>query len=187
MNGNFEIGNISAEWKNNLDGYKVDYSDLHGFSLFAFLQSPSDEEIEKMSMNADLVIYFGDQDGVGFFVFNFSGSGGSAAFAPSLLLDYPKFQVPIPLNRFPFNIYVIDSSMGELKVARTVSLSDDFSEWLSEWCIENSKLDLTLDSVKAVSQKYFESFKQHDLEHSLRIAFNSSDKCIEHVRDSLGK
>lgn len=185
MNKNFEIGTVRAEWKNNLDGYKIDYSDLHGFSLFAFLQSPSPEDIEKMSMNADLVIYFDDMNGVGFFTFNFSGTGGSSAFAPSLLLDYPKFSVHEPLKSFPFTIYVIDSSIGELKASRTVSLDEKFSSWLSSWCRDNETLNLSLDSVKEISQKYFEHLKQHDKERSLRIAYNTSKNHFDHVHDSF--
>ena len=117
----YEEGDIRAEWKNNIEGYKVDYSDLHGFSLFAFLQSPSEEDISKMSKDADIVIYFDDMDGVGFFTFSFDGTGGSAAFAPSLNLDYPKFNIPDGLSGFPFNIYVIDSTTGKIKSLRSIT------------------------------------------------------------------
>lgn len=180
MNKNFEVGTVRAEWKNNLDGYKIDYSDLHGFSLFAFLQSPSEEDIKKMSMNADLVIYFDDMNGVGFFTFNFLGTGGSAAFAPSLLLDFPKYHVPELLKSFPFHVYVIDSSKGELKATRTLSLSEEFSKYLSSWCQEADKKNLSLDDVKRISNEYFELLKQHDNKRSLKIAYETTNKCLEH-------
>lgn len=187
MINNFEIGTIRTEWKNNLDGYKVDYSDLHGFSLYAFLQSPSNEELERMAMNADLVIYFDDLDGVGFFTFNFSGTGGSAAFSPSLLLDYPSFSIPEPLDSFPMTINVIDSSKGELKIIRSVALSDEFSKWFSEWCRINNTLNLSVDEVKEISKKYFDSLKDAENKRDFKIAYSTSKKCLNHERDSVGR
>ncbi len=181
---NVDIGTVRSEWKNDLSGYRIDYSDLHGFSLYAFLQSPSEEEIEKMSMNSDLVIYFEDMKGVGFFTFNFAGSGGSSAFAPSLQLDYPTFNVPKPLNSYPMHINLIDSSSGELKVKRTVSLSSEFSEWLSKWCRENETLNHSLDSVKMISRDYFDRLKTHGEDHSFKVAYDSSKNCPDHVRVS---
>ena len=183
----YEEGDIRAEWKNNIDGYKVDYSDLHGFSLFAFLQSPSEEDISKMSKDADIVIYFDDMDGVGFFTFSFDGTGGSAAFAPSLNLDYPKFNIPDGLSGFPFNIYVIDSTSGKIKALRSITLSSEFSKWLSDWCRQNEILNLSLDHVKDISKKYFAYLKKHDKKRAFRIAFNTTKKCIEHAHDTGGR
>jgi len=181
---NIDIGTVRSEWKNDLSGYRIDYSDLHGFSLYAFLQSPSDEEIERMSKNSDLVIYFEDMKGVGFFTFNFSGTGGSSAFAPSLQLDYPTFNVPSPLNSYPMHINLIDSTSGELKAKRTVSLSSEFSDWLSGWCRENETLNYSLDSVKTISREYFDSLKERGEDHSFRVAYDSSKSSLLHERNS---
>ena len=80
---------------------------------------------------------------------------------------------------------MIDSSLGELKASRTVSLSEDFSKWLSSWCRDNETLNLSLDSVKTISRKYFEHLKQHDSERSFRIAYNTSKNHFEHEHDSF--
>lgn len=185
MSNSFDIenGTKRTEWKNNLSGFKLDYSDLHGFSLYAFLQSPSDEEIQKYSINADLVVYFEDMKGVGFFVFNFSGTGGSSAFAPSLLLDHPTFDLQQPLNSFPFHVYLVDSSKGELKMSRSFTLSEKFAAWLSGWCKDNDNLNLSFDSVKEISKSYFDQLKLDEKRHDFKVAYATDQKCLLHERN----
>ena len=170
---NFEKGCVRAEWKNGLDAFKIDYSDLHGFKLFAFLQSPSDEEVEKYSLKSDLVVYFDETGDVGFFTFRFSDEGGSCAFCPSLLLDYPTYKIPEGHKGYPMTVYVIDSSKGELLEERAFSFSETFSRYLRSWCIEADRHTKSLEEVMEASRKYFSLLSSSQEEHHFKVAFDS--------------
>ena len=181
-NVNYEKGCVRAEWKNGLDAYKIDYSDLHGFNLYAFLQSPSEDDVQKMSENADLVVYFEELDGVAFFTFNFSGEGGSCAFCPSLLLDYPHYKISPDLNSYPVTLHVIDSTKGELLDKRRFTFSESFSKYLHDWMVKADSLNLSIDEVMDVSKKYFESLSNEREKHSFQVAYDNK-RLLERSKD----
>ncbi len=176
---NFEIGCIRAEWKNGLDAYKIDYSDLHGFRLFAFLQSPSAEDVEKLSKDADLVVYFEETGNVGFFTFKFSDTGGSCTFCPSLLLDYPTYKFPQGHKSYPVALHVIDSDKGELLFKREFSFTESFSRYLQKWCAKADRHTMSVDEVMEASRKYFDSLSLKNEEHHFNVAFDSK-RVLEH-------
>lgn len=130
----FQVGMKRAEWIGLPEGMIAEWQDACGLILFVFYDKPRENEIKEMSAGGRLEVRFKDVDGVGFFAIKFGEQPwADCAFSPNLYPDEPKFEKPPVGKTYALHVMLVDTSVGELKVLRTVALGRDFSEKFRQW------------------------------------------------------
>jgi len=132
----FKIGMRRNEWAGMPEGMAIDWTDECGLTLFVYLNSPSVEELADMSAGRRFEVAFKDVDGIGFFMFKFGQQPwGDCAFSPNLYPVTPRFEEITGTKTYALHVMVVDVSVGELKVLRTIALGMEFAEHFRLWCL----------------------------------------------------
>lgn len=124
------VGLRRPEWVGMEECLTIQWTDESGLVLFVFLDKPSDKEITEMSAEHRFEIAFKDVQGIGFFSVKFGVLPWyDCSFSPNLYDTTPEFgAVPYALH-----IMLVDVSIGELLLMRTVGLGSEFSIHFRQW------------------------------------------------------
>lgn len=155
----FHKGMIREEWKGKNDGLIMEWTNESGLTLFAFYNRPSRAEINDFSAGHRFEIAFKEIDGIGFFAVKFGNQAwGDCAFSPNLYKEKPVFEKPKEGQTYALHVMMIDASVGELKVLRSIALGENFSEHFRLWGIESLKKQIGTYSYNCVVDKVFRNY-----------------------------
>ncbi len=155
----FRVGLRRAEWVGLHDGMVIDWSDQCGLSLFMFWNKPREEELRAACPKSRFEVAFKDFEGVGFFTFRFGMlPWGDCAFSPNLYDEPPVFEMPRAGQGYALNIFVIDTSNGELKQIRLIALGADFTRKFREWCLDSLKKNMGKSRYNAIVDKAYATY-----------------------------
>ena len=167
-------GEVREEWKNQQDGYIIEYGGENALVMFAFLSSPDEKETMCL-MKGGLEITFSVKRRVGYFTFVF-GEGetrlmGEAPYYPGIYRE--RGVVATMDGGDPLNLLVlcIDGYTGELKDYRLVTFGRQFSKSITNWCNDVCSGRAGLPVSKVGYQKAVEEIQQsEELEEIHRAA-----------------
>ena len=157
-----QLGYHRDEWINIVDGMQLEWRDECGLVLFVYFNNPTDAEIDQFSSNSRFEVAFKAIDCVGFFSFKFGSlPWGDCAFSPNLYLnnsitprfEKDKFNIGIVLH-----IFLVDTSIGELKIRRRVILGNEFSEHFRNWCLQSLSKDVILPHYNKVVDDVYNKY-----------------------------
>lgn len=155
----FHVGLHRGEWIGLQDGLVIDWSDACGLTLFVFWNKPQKEELLATCPKSRFEITFKDIEGVGFFAFRFGDLPWSdCAFSPNLYDKPPVFEKPQTGQTYALNIMVVDTSNGELKQIRVISLGIDFMNQFRGWCLNSLQNNIGKRRYNAIVDSAFEKF-----------------------------
>lgn len=160
----FHVGMKRGEWIGLPEGMVAEWQDACGLILFVFYNKPRENEIKEMSAGGRLEIRFKDVDGIGFFTVKFGEQPWSdCAFSPNLYPDEPKFEKPPIGKTYALHVMLVDTSVGELKVLRTVALGREFTEKFRLWCLASLDKNIGWHSYNRVIEETFKKFPRPEL------------------------
>lgn len=139
----FHKGMKRAEWIGKEDGMVIEWSDESGLILFVFYNNPTQDEVKDISAGSRFEIAFKDIKGIGFFSVKFGNEEwGDCSFSPNLYKEKMFFNEPKEGKTYALHIMLIDASVGELIVLRSIALGKEFAEHFRLWCIESLKKNI---------------------------------------------
>lgn len=134
----FKVGMRRAEWQGLPEGMIMDWTDESGLTLFVYYNRPTKEEIDEVSAGSRFEITFKDIEGVGFFAVKFGKQPwGDCGYSPNFNEVRPRFEKPCCGQTYSLHIMLVDVSVGELKVLRTIALGSNFAEYFRVWCLNS--------------------------------------------------
>lgn len=155
----FEVGMKRGEWLGLPEGMVMDWSDDCGLILFVFYNQPSAKEKNDMAAGSRFEIRFKDISGIGFFSVKFGEQSWSdCAFSPNLYPDIPKFEKPPKGKTYALHVMLVDTSVGELKILRTIALGKEFSEHFRLWCLASLDKNIGQRYYNRVVEEVFEKY-----------------------------
>lgn len=167
----FHVGLRRAEWLGLPDGLVIDWTDDFGLTLFAYYKDLTAKEAEGFGVGKRFKIAFKDVDGVGFFLFKFGDQPWcDCSFTPNFNLTVPEFREPKIGEGYSLNIMLIDTSVGELKVLRSVALGKEFTDSFRAWCLKSLEKNIgrlhynnVVDKVQKMYQTATEMAAEADI------------------------
>lgn len=175
----FYVGHRYPKWRTGNDGFILEWDNSAGFILYAFLNSPSVEEVAQFQTDVELEVCYKTVYDVCFFTFRFGDMPwADCPFAPALYKEAGREAVfdDIPEGQgLAVTILLIDSSCGELKTIRVVALSHDFSVKWQTWAIEANKRPLTKAEYSSLINVVY---MNHSTEGIAECAKQDGNSCI---------
>lgn len=154
-----KTGLIRAEWRDRPEGMTMEWSDEKGLALFAFYDKPRKEEMEEMVAGKRFEIAFKDIESVGFFSVKFGNlSWGDCGFIPHFNKERPRFAKPPRGKTYSLTVFLVDISVGQLKMVRTIALGTDFSDHFRSWCLKNLERDIGSFHYNRVIDEVFKTY-----------------------------
>lgn len=180
----FCVGQRYSEWQTKENGFILEWDNTAGFILYAFLDTPSPEE--QLQFLSEMEICYKTVYDVCFFAFRFgSMPWADCPFSPALYKEVGTAAVfdDIPEGHgLAVTILLIDSSSGELKNIRLISLPHDFSVKWQHWAREMSAKPLTRSEYMSIINVVYMNHTTEGIADCAKVEGNS---CIVRALDNV--
>jgi len=165
----FKVGERYSQFAVSFDSIKFDISDS-GAVLYVLMANPSEREVRQYRANNPFQIRFCVLDGVVFLLFRFGDLPWvDTPYHAGLSLNLSTPPDIAPGEGLALHVMLANSSNGELKALRLISLGEEFSKKLLAEAKRQFEEKVTKDSHDTLVSKLYKSYSTNDM---LSMAIN---------------
>ena len=170
----FHVGMRESKWATGFDGGVIEFGD-NGLLLYVFLKAITEKELDEYTNDSRFNLRFSIIENICFFVARF-GKGGifDLPFSPSIY-EKPALVHELALEQgIALTVFIIDSSVGELKNIRFIGLGHDISVRWQDWYTKALRDKIEMD---VYNKKIDEIYSNYSLEDLQAMSIENSYSC----------
>lgn len=164
----FMVGGKYEKWATMQDGYILEWNNDAGFTLYAFLNGVSDDEVKQFDVSQPVTIRFTVIEDVCYFLFKFGDMPwADCPFSPAIYKTTDReCNLPQQLvnnEGISLSVFLIDSGTGTLLKIRLVGLGHSFSDKWLQWAKIEVDKPLPLQKYSAEIDRVYMNYRSVDL------------------------
>lgn len=154
----YEVGQIIPSFKNHAECIQFDITN-NGITMLVFFNNPTENEIKQFMTEKNFEIRFVELSNVIVVTAKIGSLNWvDAPYNSNLSINLTEFILPNEGEGVVLTLMLIDSSIGKIKIIRTMSLSNNFTKELFKAAIKQRQKEFNIleynRNINAIYSKY---------------------------------